>query len=77
MQVGKNLHIPLMLLLQMGDMIILIPCSLTLIRVQGGQMVVLGKASDGRVQREFEDLANLVIDLRFKSLGLQYNSRIK
>lgn len=25
----------------------------------GGQMIVLGKASDGRVQREFEDLANL------------------
>ncbi|KAK4854123.1 hypothetical protein QYF36_019228 [Acer negundo] len=24
----------------------------------GGQMIVLGKASDGRVQREFEDLAN-------------------
>lgn len=25
----------------------------------GGQLVVLGKASDGRVEREFEDLANL------------------
>ncbi|XP_031261252.1 probable starch synthase 4, chloroplastic/amyloplastic [Pistacia vera] len=25
----------------------------------GGQMIVLGKASDGRIQREFEELANL------------------
>lgn len=27
---------------------------------QGGQMVVLGKASDARVEREFEGLAKLV-----------------
>ncbi|KAH7572491.1 hypothetical protein JRO89_XS04G0264000 [Xanthoceras sorbifolium] len=30
----------------------------------GGQMIVLGTASDARVQREFEDLANSVIYLR-------------
>ncbi|RVW82115.1 Starch synthase 3, chloroplastic/amyloplastic [Vitis vinifera] len=29
------------------------------IQQQGGQMIVLGKASDGRVQTEFEGLANL------------------
>ncbi|XP_052198544.1 probable starch synthase 4, chloroplastic/amyloplastic [Diospyros lotus] len=27
--------------------------------MQGAQMIVLGKASDGRVEREFEDLANM------------------
>lgn len=28
-------------------------------------MVILGKTSDGRVEREFEGLAKLVLDLRF------------
>ncbi|KAK9093987.1 hypothetical protein Scep_025456 [Stephania cephalantha] len=27
----------------------------------GGQLILLGKASDGRVQRDFEGLANLVL----------------
>lgn len=33
-------------------------------------MVVLGKASDHRVEREFEDLADSVMDLRFMAFGL-------
>jgi hypothetical protein len=33
-------------------------------------MVILGKASDGRVEREFEELAKLVMDLRFLSYYL-------
>jgi hypothetical protein len=33
-------------------------------------MVILGKASDVRVEREFEGLAKLVMDLRFWSYKL-------
>lgn len=39
-------------------------------------MIVLGKASDGRVQTEFEGLANLVMGLRVIPLhcsGFQVN----
>lgn len=31
--------------------------------LQGGQMIILGKASNTQVEREFEDLANLVGNL--------------
>ncbi|XP_076898307.1 uncharacterized protein LOC143551850 [Bidens hawaiensis] len=37
----------------------LIKHAISHIEKHGGQMIVLGKAPDGRVQREFEDLANL------------------
>lgn len=37
-------------------------------------MIVLGKAPDGRVQREFEALADLVIYFSFINLGKDWLS---
>ncbi|KAF8400126.1 hypothetical protein HHK36_013422 [Tetracentron sinense] len=44
--------------------------------MEGGQMVVLGKASDGRVEREFEGLSNLVILMELYTASFPFPSSL-